>query len=347
MVMRHTLVALCALVISAGTASAQRQGVGGQDAPRMDQPVRAADMRQDDDAQAFAFETGLEEGASGRYELRYARDYSEQMGEDESTLQTMSENHTIRFTTTVATIARDGSAIVEARIDFVSSRVETADGPTSVVYDLTEPVAEDAQLEGVDRLIPVLMKTVVFLGVDANGNVTNVTGLDPALAILADSETPDRLLAVLSPETLGVNMSKLFNAEGGVEHSRNAEAEKIGAWSTLEEIALGGSGRMLISRVWEPKASADGTTIEANGSYALTVESPETPNDAAPTVDVARHTGTGRLLWRAGGGLEYLTSSEDLALILTLGASEVRSTQTSTTSIRRAADLPVKRSGNR
>lgn len=344
MVGTRSAVCLCLSVLLAAPALAQnREQESGTARPRVTNPdqmrgriTRATGNKKT--VERAVFETGLEGGFEGEYEVRRSIEYSEQMGEDEATRELMTESHTLVVSLASRARRADGLWTVTGTFKQVASRIETSDGPVSVDFDLTRPLPEDAEnFSGLDAMLPALKDATFTLLVDANGNVTEVEGVPTAGEVIPNlGIIPPGLLRPLEREEFAVLMSKVFNAEGGVERTQAVQGldEEIPTWTTLEQVELGASGTLNVSRAWTPRAGK-GEGVEAVGQYAISVEPPAVRSDAAPVCTIAGYQGVGRLLWRDEGGLQYLSSTEELAMRWTFGAEELRTTQTSTTILQR------------
>ncbi len=345
MVGKVFLVGVC-LSVGLLASSVVAQIDAGDNTPRVNNPREAMrdgfrrNTAQEKDVRAgemeTVFTTGLADGLMATYEIMSAIEYTEQMGDDESTREVMSENHTMRIRATCRTMRADGTATVFVTFLHVGSRVETSDGPVSVEFDLTRPLPENAdELTGFDAMIPALKNAQVNLLVDENGNVVSIEGLPVVADVVTElGLIQPGILGMLEETRFAVLISKLFNAEGGVERPDGRATDAKGVWSTIEEVQLGPSGSLIVTRGWTPKAAEDGS-IESRGSFSISVQPPATPNDAAPTCEVAAYNGVGRLLWGVEGGLQYLNSTEALAMQWTFGAETLRTSQESATTITR------------
>ena len=290
---------------------------------------------QGDKSQEVVFENGLDQGFGGTYQFTRAIEYAEQMGEDPASREAVTENISFTLRTASKGPGPDGIASVVASFERFRARVETPDGPISVDFDLNADLPEDADtLSGLDAMLPALKNASLQILVDANGNVTSISGLPDVASVLGDDQGGAALFSVLEDQQFAVLFSKLFNAEGGVERTSTEDDAQAKTWSTVEEVGLGPSGSLIVTRSWVPRALPSGE-LEARGTFAASVDAPAVVDEAAPTFTIGSYQGVSRLLWMNGGGLSYLNATETIALQWTLGAESMRTVQETVTTINR------------
>ncbi|GAB4546600.1 MAG: hypothetical protein Tsb0013_05550 [Phycisphaerales bacterium] len=356
MVGKLWMVGVCALTLGVPATNAWAQAEQEPEEQQPESTIRTADQRlnavrgrgsvqdlrdgravvqQPEAAGTFTFLSGLETGFTGVYEFTRAIEYTEQMGDDASSRETMSENVSMVLRVASKGPRRDGMSGVLVSFDRYRARLETAEGPVSVDFDLTADLPEDAEaLTGAEAMLPKLKNTRVQMLVDASGNVTSIEGLPDPADVFVDGAAGAELFSVLDQTQFAVLLSKLFNAEGGVERTSVIKPSGDNTWTTIEEVPMGPSGTLVVTRSWAPRVLTSGE-IEARGTYGASMNTPPTPNDAAPVCEIASYQGVARMLWREEGGLGYLNSTEAIALAWTLGAETLRTAQESVTTINR------------
>jgi hypothetical protein len=318
-----------AMVFSSDVALAQG-GLQLRERPdaRQAQPAR--------EAEPIDLKTGLNEGRTTRYEVRRNMEFAQKLAEaepDEAVTSTTS--HMAGLVITVERgLGENQPAIVLVEIESFEARVSDDEGATAVAFDFAgDAEAVAAAGGGVDALAAPLRDAEIRLTVDEVGNVGEVSGLENLYRVYAQlDDAPEGLLGFMDEESFPRLMSKLFNAEGGVEHSKTGGQ---GAWSTTEEVSLDAAGTLMIARSWTPSDAEMGLTT-LTGNFALRYEAPPAENASAPDVAVETYRGEGRVIWDAKhGGLNFLTTLERLQMQWTMGSMSLDTQQVSGTIIRR------------
>ncbi|MEM1423475.1 MAG: hypothetical protein AAGH64_05670 [Planctomycetota bacterium] len=294
------------------------------------QPQEANETR------TWGFATGLEDSFDGTYAFTRAIEYAEQMGEQASSRESVTENVSMQLRVQAGPPRPDGISVVNATVMRYRARVESPDGPVSVDFDLSRELPDDADgFTGLDAMLPALKNAEIQVLVDTNGNVNAIDGLPDVAAVLAEDAGGAALFSVLDETQFAVLFSKLFNAEGGVERAKTLPAGEDSTWSTVEEVPMGPSGDLIITRSWTPRALPSGE-IEARGVFAASIDNaPAGQDGATPSCNVGSYSGVSRILWQQDGGLGYLNATEAIALEWTLGVETLRTVQQTVTTINR------------
>lgn len=323
MVNRALRASALALLLTTGLAHAQR--LSEDTRPDMTQRQQAV-KTQETATKAAPFTTGLAQERTAQYEITRAIDFAQQSGDDAATSAQTTQSHRMVVEISVVSAADDGSGVIEGRVVKFDGRVENESGPVAVTFDFSNGAGD-----GTDALAEVLAGTRFRAEVNAQGNVTSIAGLDDLNAAIAASEYADTaLFSPLDGEQLPRLLSKLFNAEGGVEFTADTDASNT--WTTAESIDLEASGTLVITRGWTRGKGDD--AFECAGVFSMALNPPAVANDGAAQGVIEAYAGTGRVLWLPDGGLEFLTSTENVSMRWTLGAMTVRSSQQSSTVIR-------------
>ncbi len=293
------------------------------------QPARDLTPAQQAELEALAalpkFETGLVEGRTAQYEITRAIDFTQQSGDNAASAAQSTQSHRMTLEITVASASGDGAGVIEGRLLAFDGRIEDESGPVAVTYDLS------GEVDKTDAVASALAGLRFRAEFNAAGNVTTIAGLEEFAAAVAESDlAASDIFSPLDAEQFPRLLSKLANAEGGVEFT--AGDAPTTTWTTSENIDLGPSGSLVITRGWT-RGKGD-SALECSGVYSMALDPPAVANDTAPQGVIEAYAGTGRMLWSPEGGLEFLTSTENVSMRWVLGTMSVRSSQQSSTVIR-------------
>lgn len=270
------------------------------------------------------------------YDLSVRLEVEQREGADEA--RRMALRQDARVSVWVESLGDDGSAsllgrVSDVRMHWKEGEHEGSSGEIGV--EPSDPIGRTLAAIGA-----AADRSGLRLTIDARGAITGFSGLEGVADALAGQTSLDEgALGALEMGAMASRLAPVFqgDAAGVGEALAGAGARRVGSpWTTKERVDMGSAGALEITTEWTLQDVAEGVA-RIEGSSRVKALLPDPASPGAPVVRVEKGEGTTIALWSlALGALVSHETEQSLTMVWTLGDLELRQTQTSSSTLRRA-----------
>lgn len=282
-------------------------------------------------AQQVSLKPDLKDGDTMTYEMISTLRVTQTQNSATSTQNT---NHNATLAFTVDSVNDDGSAEVSMTFDAIAISIEAGDASEAFSWSYNGGDRPDASMgEGINASGFALAGAEIAFMVDADGQVTNLTGLDEFLGTI-EGESAQNVAYVgnFTPERLAAAIEPIFDADGGADEPR----EKGDKWTETERVDLGTVGAIVLERTYSYLHSANGMA-SILGTLRVKHEKPDNPPADAPSVELSGTQGAHAIQWDTRAGrLQQYGRNETMKTTWTMGDVTIEQMQRSVMSLERA-----------
>lgn len=188
--------------------------------------------------------------------------------------------------------------------------------------------------EGLDALGKAILDAKIEFNVNAQGDISGISGLEGALDALRNQKTytlgsgdtalPDaRLLGPFVPSNLQEVLARLFQIDGAGKQARASGS----TWQSTRSVPLPPVGTMEITNDWSVK-SVDSGVATINGAMTLEIDAPASADAQTPKVTIDSAEGETTIQWDiTSGALSERQTNQKIVSTWALGELSVKQTQ--------------------
>lgn len=254
--------------------------------------------------------------------LRYALKAELSLARNDEPPERLTQQATIRFT--VVDVDRDGNATVRAAFESLRA-TRHADGAETTYQ--SGPEASDPGASPLAAVYAALSNSILEFDIRADGLITDLAGLDELAGAAREAkvERPERLLGVLSPESIAPTIGPIFALD-----TSGLPRQPGQSWTTARPISLPEPYTAKIETTYT--LTADGNALEAKGPIAIILHKPDRTGHL-PVIEIPEQSGSAAARWNpAASRLISHTAEQRAVWTFTLPVDNPMTTRRTSTS---------------